>query len=377
MAGADFLKFLPLNETALERQPHLKSMIRGWLSDDWKFATMQDWFHEVFKDPNGAFIWSPSPALACVAVDQLCEVKHIFSNSKHVLICPSLMTGYWQKQLGKLADTLFTIKENTRVWRKGMHEPLTIAFVCPLLSESPWKASRLDHLVDWEAKMSKVQWKHSRIIRHHMREFGCCFNDRKLCNGAWHGKCFVQDVNDNFPVLQVQDLDDSLVEPSRFGDEDPKRFKEARDGDHLMTPFQCPECHFTNITGRLPRLLSHKDALAMKCIKRATLDSLLAQERSTAQSNRLEGEHFLASQQLLGFETHCFSSRGSYPKHDVWECSWRVALSCDLWIQDEQLPPSSTKPFESNGHSIQTLFTHVIMEWGLSSSKMMEWGRLC
>jgi hypothetical protein len=150
MAGADFLKFLPLNETAFERQPHLKSMVRGWLpGEEWKVATTQDWFHEVFKDLNGAFVWSPSPALARVAVDQLCEVKHIFPNSKHVLICPSLMTGYWRKQLGKLADTLFTIKEKTCIWRKGMHEPLTIAFVCPLLSISLWKASRLDRVVNW------------------------------------------------------------------------------------------------------------------------------------------------------------------------------------------------------------------------------------
>jgi hypothetical protein len=38
-----------------------------------------------------------------------------------------------------------------------------------------------------------------------------------VCSGAWHGKCFVQDVNDKFPVLQVQDLDDLLVaDESRF-----------------------------------------------------------------------------------------------------------------------------------------------------------------
>ena len=102
MAGGPFLKFLPLNETALERVPHLKTIMNGWLpGQDWKFATTQDWFHEVFKDPNGSFVWSPSPALARIAVDQLCEVKHIFPNSRHVLICPALMTGYWRKQLGK------------------------------------------------------------------------------------------------------------------------------------------------------------------------------------------------------------------------------------------------------------------------------------
>jgi hypothetical protein len=144
-----------------------------------------------------------------------------------------------------------------------------------------------------------------------MREFWLPFKRKKICSGAWHGKYFVQDVNDKFPVLQVQDLNDSLVDESRFDDKDPKQFKEARDGDHLMTPFQCPECHFVNITGRMPMSLCHKDVLAMTCIKqRATLDSLWAREQPTVQSNRLEGAEYLASQHLLGFETHCFPSRG-------------------------------------------------------------------
>jgi hypothetical protein len=121
-------------------------MVRGWLpGEEWKLAMTQDWFHEVFKDLNGAFVWSlsPSPALARVAVDQLCEVKLIFPNSKHVLICPSLMTGYWRKQLVKLPNILSTIKENMCIWRKGMHEPLMIASVCPLLSTGPQARGKL------------------------------------------------------------------------------------------------------------------------------------------------------------------------------------------------------------------------------------------
>ena len=45
------------------------------------------------------------------------------------------------------------------------------------------------------------------------------------------------------PVLPVR------FDSIRF---DSIRFKEARDGDHLITPFQCVECHFVNIQGRLP-----------------------------------------------------------------------------------------------------------------------------
>jgi hypothetical protein len=83
MAGEDFLKFLLLNETAFafEREPRLESQVQGWLgSKEWKVASIADWFHKVFQDPDGAWIWAPPPALAKVAVEQMCEAKHIFPN---------------------------------------------------------------------------------------------------------------------------------------------------------------------------------------------------------------------------------------------------------------------------------------------------------
>jgi hypothetical protein len=177
MMGEDFLKYLPLNETAFEREPWLKSRIQGWVgTKDWKVATASDWFHGVFQDTNGAWIWAPPPVLAKIAVEQMCKAKHIFPNSKHVFVCPSLMTGYWRKQLGKLADTMITIAEGKEgVWTKEMYEPLTVAFVCPLLSARPWKAGRLDRVSNWERNMCKVQWTDTGAIRNHMRQFGLLY----------------------------------------------------------------------------------------------------------------------------------------------------------------------------------------------------------
>jgi hypothetical protein len=238
MAGEDFLKFLPLNETAFEQAPKLESQVRGWLgSKEWKVTSTADWFHEVFQDPEGAWIWAPPPVLAKVVVEQMCEAKHIFPNSKHVFVCPAIMTGY----CGKLSDTMFTITARNRgVWSKQMYEPLKIAFVCPLLSSRPWNAGRLNRMSKWERDMHEVQGKDSRAIRNHMRKFWVSPNGERECRNAWHGACFKQDKGDTFPVLQVRDLDDSLVDESTLEDDDPNRFKEAREGDYLMTPFKCP-----------------------------------------------------------------------------------------------------------------------------------------
>lgn len=68
-----------------------------------------------------------------------------------------------------------------------------------------------------------------------------------MCKAAWHGSCYKQDANDRFLVLQSWDLDETLLGPDELEDDDPLRFKCARDGDHLMCRFQCNECHFFNI----------------------------------------------------------------------------------------------------------------------------------
>jgi hypothetical protein len=87
MSGQHFLKHLPLDEGAFDNQTDLKSKLKACLpGSDWKFASTEDWFYQVFQELNGSWIWSPPPALARVAVEQMCEAKHIFPNSKHVFI---------------------------------------------------------------------------------------------------------------------------------------------------------------------------------------------------------------------------------------------------------------------------------------------------
>ena len=72
MGGQDFLKFIPLNETAFDREPKLKA----WLVKEknlgrkpWKLAELNHWFFYVFQDPLGCWIWFPAPAIAKIAVE--------------------------------------------------------------------------------------------------------------------------------------------------------------------------------------------------------------------------------------------------------------------------------------------------------------------
>jgi hypothetical protein len=102
-----------------------------------------------------------------------------------------------------------------------------------------------------------------------------------ICKGAWHGKCYRQAENNVFPVLEAEDLDDSMLMAVDLASDIPERFKLARDGDHLMWPFQCDDCHFQNLKGA-----SDTDGVLLLCIRRANLDALWAREPATVHSDR-------------------------------------------------------------------------------------------
>ena len=185
MVGNNLLDLLPFNESALVRHPPLRNYITSWVknslsSKNWRFLTVEGWFDDVFthEDENKAFdahvgswIWSPPPCLANIALEQLCEAKHIFPASSHIFVCPALMTAYWRKTLGKIADTSFTVKPGSSIWPFEMLEPLTIAFVKPLLPHSPWKHSRLPIVAEWESEMYTMQPRYLKDVRDHMRKF--------------------------------------------------------------------------------------------------------------------------------------------------------------------------------------------------------------
>ena len=117
------------------------------------------------------WIWCPPPCLAKIAVEQLCKVKHVLSDSQHIFICPALMTGYWRKKLGKLVDTMFSLKAGCFAWPSDMYESLTIAFVKPFLPSPPWKVRHLPEMDKWERSVSALQWTGSVDFRRHMRKF--------------------------------------------------------------------------------------------------------------------------------------------------------------------------------------------------------------
>lgn len=107
------------------------------------------------------------------------------------------------------------------------------------------------------------------------------------------------------------------MDPDDIVEEDPLRHQEARDGDHLMCPFQCDVCQFVNVHHCLPDTLSAQDKLCVMVLRRANLDALWARERATTEANRREALLFVAEGERLGF-VNPYPPRGPWPIEDLW-----------------------------------------------------------
>ena len=148
LAGDSMLLHVPLNVSALDRQPQLRSFFLGSVPESWEILTPESWFDEALSGclwDNSSqisacrWMWFPPPAAADVALEQLCESKHIQPHSCHVFASPALMSNRWRKKLGKGCDVVFTLPVGIDLWPRGEHEPIIVGLTCPLLSCSPWQ----------------------------------------------------------------------------------------------------------------------------------------------------------------------------------------------------------------------------------------------
>jgi hypothetical protein len=94
------------------------------------------------------------------------------------------------------------------------------------------------------------------------------------------------------------------------------RFLRARDGNHLVTPFQCDLCHFRNILGRDPVYNLPQDIRIQKLIRRANLDALWSREPNTVRTTLAVGRQGASIAASLGIKDKLFKPMGPFPLED-------------------------------------------------------------
>ena len=64
----------------------------------------------------GCFLWTPPPAAADVALEEMRKARIKRQLSTHIFVCPRLLTTEWLKQCHKATDCLFELPVGFSVW---------------------------------------------------------------------------------------------------------------------------------------------------------------------------------------------------------------------------------------------------------------------
>ena len=149
MRGDAMLNFVPLHKSAPERQPRVVTNLLHYIIDDISSViplSIQDWFTKP-QTMDGTFIWTPPPCIADVAVFMIAEAWQIRPWNTHIFLAPSILSGRWRRMLTKVSDMYCVLPFAHNVWPKDSeHEPLTLAFIFPLLNRRSWRAKFSDVL---------------------------------------------------------------------------------------------------------------------------------------------------------------------------------------------------------------------------------------
>ena len=157
--GERMMSFIPLHLSAIEREPALREWISSWAGAgrekcDIEFLEPADWFlrghdisgycqnHDGRTVPTykkGIYVWTPPPAAARIALEELRQARHKRQSSLHIFITPLLMTPEWRSQLYKSADLIVTLPVGYDCWLDCQHESLTVAIFFPYLRRQPWE----------------------------------------------------------------------------------------------------------------------------------------------------------------------------------------------------------------------------------------------
>jgi hypothetical protein len=198
MAGHDLMEFIPLHLTAYQRSPGILAWVSSWLLPSHSLVHLQplDWYglgHGITSwhknadgvpiphsalSPDSVLLWTPAPAAANAAVEQLSFSRLKRPCLTHVFVVPRLMTHLWRKQLFKLADLVFSMPAGFRLdtWPSNMFEPLIVGVILPYLPAFPWSRRHTDSVLEVGRALSGVfsalQGDECSVLRQLWREAG-------------------------------------------------------------------------------------------------------------------------------------------------------------------------------------------------------------
>ena len=114
----------------------------------------------------------------------------------------------------------------------------------------------------------------------------------------------------SFPIRRPSDEEGFAV----VIEKDRSRFLQGREGDHLLTTFQCDLCHFRNLKGHSP-LDAYEDNQLLFYIRRANLDAFWARETGTVKNTKRDVASIIRNTASFGLK-NVLPKMGPFPVID-------------------------------------------------------------
>jgi hypothetical protein len=210
VAGKDMLAFVDISLSAVERHPPILEFVQSWVGpavDKGWVLNSEEWFvegHGIIggkADAHGiwipihagnsmAYIWSPPPVIADVALEVCLKAIHKCPDAFHIFLVPRLYSPLWLQMFYKLSEFSFHISSGLWYWPLLMHEPLFVGIVLPLLSRKPCPYEERHCWWDWRGSCAGCLTPVKPMEGIFCVNF-CESRDGLLaCLKTWHAECY-------------------------------------------------------------------------------------------------------------------------------------------------------------------------------------------
>ena len=165
------------------------------------------------------------------------------------------------------------------------------------------------------------------------------------CNSFWCNGCYRIEDDGIFPIRRPSDEEGFAV----VVEKDKHRFLQGREGDHLLTTFQCDLCHFRNLKGHSP-LDSYEDNQLLLFIRRANLDAFWARETGTVKNTRRDIASIMRNASSFGLK-NILPKMGPFPVTDSHGMGLAVCMlrrSLDVGKNERTIQFATTQKMKSS-----------------------------
>jgi hypothetical protein len=156
LAGSPMLTFVPLHQSAVDREPSLHDWVAAWTCN-FSVAWLSPFHWYIAGHQAGRFVWCPPPAAADPCLEQLAVAIHKRPKTLHIVLLPRLMTSLWRQLFGKFCDLIVTLPLGSTPWPHHHFEPLLLGIYFPLTRHRPWRLRDTTLLAGMASQLSALR----------------------------------------------------------------------------------------------------------------------------------------------------------------------------------------------------------------------------